>query len=271
MDPAQRRRIRDFVALVIPTVWLFGIALFGIATGADLLVISALVGFAVPIALHAYQSRPRPMEPRVLRPIVMASLLLALATVASGIVARLGGDPYVGVGVALGLVVVTVLTVRSEVLKIIGPRPTAQRAEGWPIIAGEIREVRDPRGLAAVVLAHALFGSVLAWFAVALSTDAVRVLAAETLVVLMLAITLAYARLPMEDPDQPGAHRIQAGRDQLLLISWGLFGYMAFLVSVGTALSPPILAAVSFAFFTAFFILAASFLRWRRGSRSRPT
>src|SRR5437870_2199306 len=41
MEDAQRRRIRDFVALVIPTVWLCGIALFQISSGATCCVVEA--------------------------------------------------------------------------------------------------------------------------------------------------------------------------------------------------------------------------------------
>src|SRR6266567_1293256 len=113
MEAAQRRRIRDFVALVIPTVWLCGIVLLGFASGVDLSAISAAVGFVASFAIAAYQSRPKPMDRRVLRPIVTGSLLLIVATLAPRVVARQGIDPSVAIGASLGLVGVTVLLVRS--------------------------------------------------------------------------------------------------------------------------------------------------------------
>src|SRR6267378_4400463 len=132
MEDAQRRRIRDFVALVIPMIWLCGIALFQISSGASLLVVIGTVGFAVSFATAAYQVRPKPRDRRVLRPIVIGSLLLAVAPVALRAVVFLGGDPYLAVGTALGILAVTILVVRSQVLKVIGAKPGARHAEGWP-------------------------------------------------------------------------------------------------------------------------------------------
>jgi hypothetical protein len=71
--------------------------------------------------------------------------------------------------------------------------------------------------------------------------------------------------------DEPRESRVEAGRDQLLLISWGLFGYLAFLSSVGTVLPNPTLAASSITFFTVLFGIAAAFLRWRKSPRAGST
>jgi hypothetical protein len=174
------------------------------------------------------------------------------------------------IGIGLGILAVTILVVRSQVLKVIGGKAAAGPVQGWQVVGRVPREARDLGGPIQVVLTHGLFGSVLAWLAVALSSDAARILAAEILVVVMLVVTLGYVRISREDLAGHTDRRVEAGRTQLLLISWGLFGYLAFLLSVGTAMQPPTLAMETLAFFTVFFVFAAAFLRWRRQAHSSP-
>jgi len=164
-----------------------------------------------------------------------------------------------------------ILVVYSQVLKVVGVKPAAGHVGGWPIVGGVPHEAKDLGGPIQVVLGHALVGSLLAWLAVAFSSDAALILAAETLIVVMLVITLGYVRISRKDLAGHTDRRVEAGRTQLLLISWGLFGYLAFLLSVGTALQPSTLAVNTLAFFAVFFVFAAAFLRWRRQTHSAST
>ena len=208
------------------------------------------------------------MDGRVLRPIATGCTLISAATLAPAVVARLGGDLYLGIGTSLVLVAVSILVVRSQVLGIIGARPSSQHAEGWPLDAGAPREVKSLGGPSVVLLAHALFGWSLASLAVAVSADAIRILAAEILVVVMLLVTLTYERLSRKNPGEPRESRVEAGRDQLLLISWGLFGYLALLVSLGGDVPRSLVAVFSLAFYGVFVVFAGIFLRWRKNLRS---
>ena len=111
---------------------------------------------------------------------------------------------------------------------------------------------------------HTVYGAFLAELGLRLSTGALAILAAEVLVLVMLVVTLAYVRFSTGINGHARNRIAGVGRSQLLLISWGLFGYLAFLVAVGSALSPPALAESTLGFFAILFILAAAFLRSRR-------
>src|SRR2546427_330886 len=116
----------------------------------------------------------------------------------------------------------------------------------------------------AATFAHTVYGAFLAELGLRLSTGVLGILAAEVLVLVMLVVTLAYLRFSKGTNGHARNRIAGAGRSQLPLISWGLFGYLAFLVAVGSALSPPALAESTLGFFAILFILAAAFLRSRR-------
>src|SRR5207245_681793 len=120
MEDVQRRRFRDFVALAIPAVWLSASPFLLIAFGVDLPIAVGAAVFAATFVHAAYLARPRPMDRRVLRPIMIGSLLLAAATIAPRIIAFVTNDTYLNVGVSVSILIVTVLVVRSQVLKVIG-------------------------------------------------------------------------------------------------------------------------------------------------------
>jgi len=264
MEDVQRRRFRDFVALAIPAVWLSASPFLLIAFGVDLPIAVGAAVFAATFVHAAYLARPRPMDRRVLRPIMIGSLLLAAATIAPRIIAFVTNDTYLNVGVSVSILIVTVLVVRSQVLKVIGSPPRPPHVGEWPIVSGGPQDTRELGGSAGVAFVHTVYGAFLAELGLRLSTGALGILAAEVLVLVMLVVTLAYVRF-MKGINGHARNRIAGvGRSQLLLISWGLFGYLAFLVAVGSALSPPVLAESTLGFFAILFILAAAFLRSRR-------
>src|SRR5207244_1288300 len=264
MEDVQRRQFRDFVALAIPAVWLSASPFLLIAFGADLPIAVGAAVFAATFVHAAYLARPRPMDRRVLRPIMIGSLLLAAATIAPRLISFITNDTYLNVGVSVSILVVTVLVVRSQVLKGIGSPPRPPHVGEWPIVSGGPQDARELGGSAGVAFVHTAYGAFLAELGLRLSTGALGILAAEVLVLVMLVVTLAYVRFS-EGINGHARNRIAGvGRSQLLLISWGLFGYLAFLVAVGSALSPPALAESTLGFFAILFILAAAFLRSRR-------
>src|SRR5439155_1264917 len=89
--------------------------------------------------------------------------------------------------------------------------------------------------------AHCLWGF-LGGAGLRLSTGALAILAAEVLVLVMLVVTLTYVPFSTGINGHARNRIAGVGRSQLLLISWGLVGYLAFLVAVGSALSTPALA-----------------------------
>src|SRR5213594_5221842 len=136
MEDVQRRRFRDFVALAIPAVWLSASPFLLIAFGADLPIAVGAAVFAATFVHAAYLARPRPMDRRAFRPITIGSLLLAAATIAPRLIAFVTNDTYIAVGVSVSILIVTVLVVRSQVLKVIGSPPRPPRVGGWPIVCG---------------------------------------------------------------------------------------------------------------------------------------
>src|SRR5947208_12891249 len=76
MEDVQRRRFRDFVALAIPAVWLSASPFLLIAFGADLPIAVGAAVFAATFVHAAYLARPRPMDRRVFRPIMIGLLFL---------------------------------------------------------------------------------------------------------------------------------------------------------------------------------------------------
>src|SRR6058998_2718735 len=264
MEDRERRRFRDFVALAVPAIWLSASPFLLIAFGADLPIAVGAAVFAATFVHAAYLARPRPMDRRVLRPIMTGSILLALATIAPRLLAFVTSDTYLDVGVSVSILIVTVLVVRSQVLKVIGSPLKPPHVGEWPIVSGGPQDSRELGGPAGVMFGHTVYGAFLAELGLRLSTGALGILAAEVLVLVMLVITLAYARFS-KGINAHARNRIAGvGRSQLLVISWGLFGYLAFLIAVGTALSPPAIGESTLAFFAILFILAAAFLRSRR-------
>jgi len=220
--------------------------------------------FAGTFVHAAYLARPRPMDRRVLRPIMTGSLLIAAATIGPRLIAFVTTDTYLDVGVSASILIVTVLVVRSQVLKVIGPPPRPAPTGEWPIVGGGPQDTTELGGWAGVAFAHTVYGAFLAELGLRLSTGALGILAAEVLVLVMLVGTLAYVRLSKGINGRARNRIVALGSSQLLLISWGLFGYLAFLVGVGIGLSPPALAASTMGFFAILFILAAAFLRSRK-------
>src|SRR5438128_534380 len=159
MEDVQRRRFRDFVALAIPAVWLSASPFLLIAFGADLPIAVGAAVFAATFVHAAYLARPRPMDRRVLRPIMIGSLLLAAATIAPRLIAFVTNDTYLDVGVSVSILIVTVLVVRSQVLKVIGSPPRPPHVGEWPIVSGgpqrheRIGRIRGDR-----LRAHCLWG-----------------------------------------------------------------------------------------------------------------
>jgi len=140
MEVVQRRRFRNFVALVILTLYLCGVVLVASIRGADPWDAIAVAPFIALFIAVAYASRPRPTDRRVLLPIVTGSLLLLAATLASNVVFIFGGSPLLAAGAALGILAVTVLLVRSQVLEVIGPTRNRRVAPGPASLA-----VTEPR------------------------------------------------------------------------------------------------------------------------------
>jgi len=134
MEDLERRRFRDFVALAIPATWLSASPFLLVAFGADLPIAVGAAVFAATFVHAAYLARPRPMDQRVLRPIMIGSLLLAAATIAPRLIAFVTNDTYIDVGVSVSILIVTVLVVRSQVLKVIGSPPRPPHVGVWPIV-----------------------------------------------------------------------------------------------------------------------------------------
>jgi peptidoglycan/LPS O-acetylase OafA/YrhL len=131
MEEVQRRRFRDFVALVIVAVYFLGAAVaFTVASLFDAVarerapaVLTAFAGIEFSLLVAAYQVRPRPMDRRVLLPIETGSLLLLAATVASNLISALGGSPYLAASVILITVAVAFIVVGWQVSEVVGPKP----------------------------------------------------------------------------------------------------------------------------------------------------
>src|SRR2546422_8189246 len=148
MEDRERRRFRDFVALAIPAIWLSASPFLLIALEADLPIAVGAAVFAATFVHAAYLARPRPMDRRAFRPITIGSLLLAAATIAPRLIAFVTNDTYIAVGVSVGILIVTVLVVRSQVLKVIGPPPWAQHVGEWPIVGGGTQDTSEFGGAA---------------------------------------------------------------------------------------------------------------------------
>ena len=146
MEDLERRRFRDFVALAIPAIWLSASPFLLIAFGADLPMAVGAAVFAATFVHAAYLARPRPMDRRVLRPIMIGSLLLAAATIAPRLIAFVKNDTYLDVGVSVSMLIVTVLVVQSQVLKVIGSPPRRPHVGEWPIVSGGPQDTRELGG-----------------------------------------------------------------------------------------------------------------------------
>src|SRR5436309_14889354 len=148
MEDRARRRSRDFVALAIPAIWLSASPFLLIAFGADLPIAVGAAVFAATFVHAAYLARPRPMDRRVFRPIMIGSLLLAAATIAPRLIAFVANDTYIAASVSVGILIVTVLVVRSQVLKVVGPPPGPPHVGEWPIVSGGPQDTRELGGFA---------------------------------------------------------------------------------------------------------------------------
>src|SRR5207245_8886859 len=103
--------------------------------------------------------------------------------------------------------------------------------------------------LLAAVSAHVTLGSALAAYSLTLSKAALEILAAETLVFLMLLVTLSYLRNASEEHAVP----IQAGfaavsRGYLIFLMWAGLGYGAVLLSVVRVFSVSDCSVILFCF-----------------------
>src|SRR5436309_319875 len=194
MEDRERRRFRDFVALAIPAIWLSASPFLLIALEADLPIAVGAAVFAATFVHAAYLARPRPMDRRVFRPLMTGSLPLSAATIAPRLIAFVTNDTYIAVCVSVSILIVTVLVVRSQVLKVIGPPPKPPHVGEWPIVSGGPQDTRELGGPAGVAFAHTVYGAFLAELGLRLSTGALGILAAEFLVLVMLLATLAYGR-----------------------------------------------------------------------------
>src|SRR5205809_648070 len=161
MEDLERRRFRDFVALAIPAIWLSASPFLLIAFGADLPIAVGAAVFAATFVHAAYLARPRPMDRRVLRPIMIGSLLLAAATIAPRLIAFVTNDTYLDVGVSVSILIVTVLVVRSQVLKVIGSPPRPPHVGEWPIVSGGPQDTRELGGSAGIAFVHTVYGAFL--------------------------------------------------------------------------------------------------------------
>src|SRR5207244_11952457 len=112
MEDCERRRFRDFVALAIPAIWLSASPFLLIAFGADLPIAVGAAVFAATFVHAAYLARPRPMDRRVLRPIMIGSLLLAAATIAPRLIAFITNATYLTVSLSVSIPSVTCLMSR---------------------------------------------------------------------------------------------------------------------------------------------------------------
>lgn len=126
MEVSQRQRFRDFVALATPTLFLVGLLFVIIAQGGGVPALIVIGGFAAFFGRMTYRSRPRPMDQRVLKPIVTGGLILLATFLAVRIVEDLVGNPYFGLIVGAVGIAIVVVVVRFQVLKIIGPKTPDQ-------------------------------------------------------------------------------------------------------------------------------------------------
>ena len=130
MQDQQRRRFRDFVILVVVSVYFLGAAVaFTVSSLFDAVarerapeVLVALTGLEGSLLIAAYQVRPRPMDRRVLLPIETGSFLLVVATVASNLIFARGGSPYLAASVILITLAVAFVVVGWQVSEVIGPK-----------------------------------------------------------------------------------------------------------------------------------------------------
>ena len=127
MEGTQRQRFRDFVALAIPTLFLFGLLSAGIAQGATDASPISVATLAAFFALQTYRSRPRPMDRRVLKPIATGGLLLLATILAVRFVVVYGGESYLALGLGSVGIAFVVVIVRWQVLAVIGPKPKGSK------------------------------------------------------------------------------------------------------------------------------------------------
>ena len=127
MEGTQRQQFRDFVALAIPTLFLFGLLSAGIAQGATDASPISVATLAAFFALQTYRSRPRPMDRRVLKPIATGGLLLLATILAVRFVVVYSGDPYLALGLGSVGIAFVVVIVRWQVLAVIGPKPQGSK------------------------------------------------------------------------------------------------------------------------------------------------
>src|SRR5881409_4089293 len=94
MEDVQRRQFRDFVALAIPAIWLSASPFLLVALEADLPIAVGAAVFAATFVHAAYLARPRPMDRRVFRPLMIGLLFLTVATIAPRLIAFVTNDKY---------------------------------------------------------------------------------------------------------------------------------------------------------------------------------
>jgi len=133
---------------------------------------------------------------------------------------------------------------------------------------GASRGGKHARYLLAAVSAHVTLGSALAAYALTLSKAALEILAAETLVFLMLLVTLSYVRNASEQhavPIQGGSAAVSRG--YLIFLMWAGLGYLAVLLSVGPAFSASAFIVFLFGFWALVAIFLVALVLWRRQKR----
>ncbi len=141
-----------------------------------------------------------------------------------------------------------------------------------PVATGRFRG-RLPRAYALLAVAgHVAFGTLLLAYAITLPPGTLGLLAAQSIVFLMLALTLAY--LYTFGRTRPGPPRARSGplgigRVYLLFLMWLVLGFLAILLALGPELAPDVFVYFLLAWFALVAFYVASVAVWRRQNPPR--
>ncbi len=143
------------------------------------------------------------------------------------------------------------------------------RSPGEAVVPGTERNARKGARFVylAAIVAHVALGSFLAAYALTLSAESLEILAAESLVILMLVLTLVYMHnfgWVRRGPAGTRAGPVGVSRGYLLLLMWAVLGFLAVLVSLGSALSPSDFVDFLLAWWALAAFFFAVFAVWRR-------
>ncbi len=140
------------------------------------------------------------------------------------------------------------------------------RDGGFGMASGKARRKR--KTLIVNVLLHVVLAGIIGAVGVALSVEALGILAAAAIVFVMLLVSAAYFRaFGSKSVGQGRQGPIGLSRGYMLFVSWLILGYLAVLLLVGAKLSPSDFVIALAGFYVLFVVFVGLILVWGKQRR----